>query len=147
MDSVPRYEFHLIFDRVSMNIDLKGCTSALAIERALKEVRDRSKAKFKIVRDRARRVKYGRRAEWLDTLIENDFAGKAIFEAHRNPHGIIAMTLTYGRQEAQQRILAQRRAQLRARITYGTAPRVPAVPTTRRVPKKWWQRRIPTHRR
>lgn len=147
MDSISRPEFAGIFHRVSLDIDLKYCTSALAIEQALIEARSRCKAKSKISRTAAGRARYGRRAEWLDTLIESDFAGRAIFEAHRNPHGIIAMTLIYEREEAQQRILAQRRAQLRARITYGAAPRVPAVPKTRKAPKKPWFRRISTHRR
>lgn len=147
MDSISRYEYHEIFDRVSLDIDLKYCTNALAIEQALIEVRSRCKAKSKISRTKTGRARYGRRAEWLDTLIETDFAGRAIFEAHRKPHGIIATTLKYGRQEAQRRIMAQRTAQLRARMTYGTAPRVPTVPTPRRVPRKPWYRRIHTHRK
>lgn len=100
MDSISRYEYHEIFDRVSLDIDLKYCTNALAIEQALIEVRSRCKAKSKISRTKTGRARYGRRAEWLDTLIETDFAGRAIFEAHRKPHGIIATTLKYGRQEA-----------------------------------------------
>lgn len=147
MDSISRPEFHEIFDRVSMTVDLKGCLSALEMERKLDEARDLCKAKTKIVKRRARKAKYGRRAEWLDTLIESDFAGRAVFEACRDPHGFLALTLKYGRSDARQRILAQRRAQLRARITYGTAPRVPAVPTTGKAPKKPWFRRIHTHRK
>ena len=54
------------------------------------------------------------RAEQIDKLIEHDFAGRAIFEANRAPKGIIANTLRYGRKEAQKRIIAQKRAQVRA---------------------------------
>jgi hypothetical protein len=147
MDSVTRYEFHKIFDRVSENIDLKGRTSALAIELKLKDVRDRSKAKFKIYKASAKRVEAGRRAEWLDTLIEHDFAGRTIFEAIRNPRGMIALTLKHGRQEARQRILAQRRAELRARGFYAVVPRVARLPKIQEVPRRPEFRRIPTHRR
>lgn len=147
MDSVTRYEFHKIFDRVSAHINLKNCTSALAIELKLTDVRDRSKAKFKICKARAKRVEAGRRAEWLDTLIEHDFAGRTIFEASRNPRGIIALTLIHGRQEARQRILAQRRAELRARGSYGIIPRVARLPDVQEVPRRPEFRRIPTHRR
>ena len=139
MDSVQRYEFHEIFDRFSRNVDLEGCMSALAIEQKMIEVRDRSKAKSKASATRTGRAKFGGRAEWLDTLIEHDFAGRAIFEAARNPRGIIAMTLKYGRQEAQRRILAQRKAALRSRGAFIVVPsRVSRIPE---------YRRIPTHRR
>lgn len=150
MDSVPRYEFHAIFDRVSSNIDLEGCTSALAIELALKEVRDQSKAKAKINRTAARRMEFGKRAEWLDTLLEHDFAGRAIFEARRNPQGSIALTLIYGRQQARQRIEAQKKAALRSRLTYRHFPQVPIpkkIPELRRKPtfrrRKWLRRETP----
>ena len=139
MDSVSRPEFHEIFERVSANIDLKQCTNALAIEQKLKEVRDRSKVKFKTSKTRTRRIKLGRRTEWLDTLIEADFAGRVIFEASRNPRGKIALTLIYGRQEAQRRILAQRKAALRSRGAFIIVPR-----RVSRIPE---YRRIPTHRR
>jgi len=139
MDSISRPEFHEIFERVSANIDLKQCTNALAIEQKLKEVRDRSKVKFKTSKTRTRRVEVGRRTEWLDTLMEHDFASRAIFEASRNPRGIIAMTLKYGRPEAQRRILAQRRAALRSRGAFIIVPR-----RVSRIPE---YRRIPTHRR
>jgi hypothetical protein len=131
MESIPRYEFHKIFDRVSQNIDLQHCTSALAIELALREARDKSKVLSKRNRVKASRVEFGRQAEWLDTLIEHDFAGRAIFEATRNPRGSIALTLMYGRQEAR-RIQAQRRAQLRSRLAHPSAPRIPKRPEFRR---------------
>ena len=139
MDSISRPEFAAIFDRISRNIDLKGCTSPLAIELELTEVRDRCKAKSKASTTKTERRKFGSRAEWLDTLIENDFAARAVFEALRNPHGIIAMTLIYGRQEARRRILAQKKAALRSRGAFVTVPR-----RISRIPE---YRRIPTHRR
>lgn len=142
MDNVSRYEFHAIFDRVSATIDLKGCTTALAIELALREVRDKSKAKLKIHRAKVMGAEFGRKAEWLDTLIEKDFAGRTIFEARRNPQGPIAVTLIYGRKEARQRTEAQRRAALRAILALRAVPRIPRV--AKRIPEL---RRVPTHRR
>jgi hypothetical protein len=53
-------------------------------------------------------------AEQIDKLLEHDFAGRAIFEARTAPMGIISMTLLYGKNEAEKRILAQRRAAVRA---------------------------------
>lgn len=145
MDSVPRYEFHTIFDRVSATIDLKGCTTALAIELALREVRDKSKAKLKFHRGKVMGSEFGRKVEWLDTLIEKDFAGRTIFEARRNPQGPIALTLFYGRQRALQRIEAQRRTALRYIIALGAGPRVPRVPVVpKRIPEL---RRKPTYRK
>jgi hypothetical protein len=85
------------------------------------------------------RIELGQRTEWLDTLIEHDFAGRTIFEASRNPRGIIALTLIYGRQEAERRILAQRKAALRSRGAFVIVPR-----RISRIPE---YRRIPTHRR
>jgi hypothetical protein len=146
VDSISRPEFHAIFDRVSKNIDLKLCTTAQAIEEELKDARDRSKVKYKTARasdyarTREKAVVFGRRAEWLDTLIEHDFSGRAIFEAHREPKGIVALTLIHGRQMARQRILAQKRAALR----WVLSQRAPGVP---RFPRRPEFRRIPTYRR
>jgi len=139
MDSIQRYEFHKIFDRVTETVDLADCHGALAIENKLKDVRDKSRIKSKLSKTRAGRIKYGGQAEWLDTLIERDFAGRAVLEANINPHGFIALTLRYGKKIARERILAQKRAELRARGAYATVPR-----RVSRVPE---YRRIPTYRR
>lgn len=145
MDSIQRYEFHAIFDRVTRTIDLQYCTSALAIEQKLIEARNKSRAKSKIYRTKA--SAFGRKAEWLDRLIEHDFAGRAIFEAHRNPHGFIAMTLIYGRQGAMLRIEAQRKTAIRSRLAYGAIPRVAETLRVPGAPRRPEFSRIPTHRR
>jgi len=140
MDSVSRPEFHRIFDRVSMDIDLQGATNAVSIENRLKVARHMSKTRAKAAKVTLGRQFYGFKAEELDKLIEHDFAGRAIFEAHREPKGIIALTLIHGRQMAQQRILAQKRAALR----WVLAQRGLGVPG---IPRRLEFRRIPTHRR
>jgi len=146
MDSISRPEFGYIFDRVSKNIDLKLCLTAQVIEEELKDARDRSRVKYKTARasdyarTREKAAEFGREAEWLDTLIEHDFAGRAVFEAHREPKGIIALTLIHGRQMARQRILAQKRAALRWVLSQ-------RGPGALRFPRRPEFRRIPTHRR
>ena len=140
MDSVTRQEFHKIFDRVSMDVDLQGATNAVFIENRLKIVRHMSKTKAKDAKLALGRQFYGFKTEELDKLIEHDFAGRAIFEAHIDPHGIINLTLIHGRQMAQQRIMAQKRAALRLAL----AQRFPDVS---RIPERPEFRRIPTRRR
>ena len=145
MDSVSRPEFHKIFDRISTDVDLKGATTAIAIENCMKlavfmkkkeaesirligdlkrtlrrELGQKAsefdkqiwRLKSGINRAIARQTRY--RAEQIDKLIEHDFAGRAIFEGNIAPKGIIANTLRYGRKEALRRILAQKRAAVRA---------------------------------
>lgn len=115
MDSISRPEFHAIFDRVSIDVDLKDATNALAIENRLKVVRHQSKTRAKAAKVELGRKFYGFKAEEFDKLIEHNFAGRTISEAARDRKGIIALTLFYGREEAKQRILAQKRAAIRAR--------------------------------
>jgi hypothetical protein len=115
LDSISRPEYTGIFCRFSMDVDLKGATNAMAIENRLKVARAESKARAKAAKVTLGKQFYGFKAEQFDKLIEHDFAGRAIFEAMRDRKGIIALTLIYGRQEAKQRILAQKRAAIRAR--------------------------------
>ena len=63
MDSMKRREFYEIFDRVSRNVDVTGCTNALEIELALEEARDESKVRSKIAQRKARRAWLGRRSQ------------------------------------------------------------------------------------
>jgi len=140
MDSISRPEFAGIFDRVTMDVDLKGCTSAIQIGNYLKIARHYAKTKSKESKWEFNRRAYGFKAEEFDKLLEYDFAGRVISEAQREPKGIVALTLIHGRQMAQQRILAQKRAALR----WVLAQRGPGVPG---IPRRPEFRRIPTHRR
>ena len=123
MDSVSRPEFHGIFDRVSMDVELKGAASAIAIENRLKIVRHQSKKRVKAAKRRFARRFYGFKAEEFDKLIEHDFADRAIYEANRDRRGIIAQTLLYGREKARKRVLAQKRAEIRGRLPFIRGPK------------------------
>lgn len=118
MDSLSRPEFHGIFDRVSMDVELEGATTAISIENRLKVERHYAKTRAKTAKRRYARRFYKFKAEELDRLLEHDFAGRAIYTANIDPKGIVAQTLLYGRGEARRRILAQKRAAIRARGWY-----------------------------
>ena len=118
MDSISRPEFHGIFDRVSMGVELAGATTAIRIENRLKIESHRAKSISKDIKDvRLRKLRkfYWFKAEKLDKLKEHDFAGRAIHEANIYPKDIIAQTLLHGREEALKKIKAQKRAAIRAR--------------------------------
>jgi hypothetical protein len=118
LDSVPRSEFAGIFDRVTAVVELAGATNATRIENRMKIEIHRSQSISKDIKDlRLRRLRkhYWWKADQLDKLKEHDFAGRAIFEANRDPNGFIAKTLLYGREEAMRQIKAQKRAEIRAK--------------------------------
>ena len=115
MDSLSRPEFSGIFNRVSMDIELKGATSSVGIENRLKIARHYSKTRAKVAKKAFMRKSYGFKAEELDKLIEHDFAGRAIYEANRDLKGKIAETLMYGREEALKRAKVRAKARIRRR--------------------------------
>ena len=123
MDSVSRFEFGKIFDRVSHEVELESATTALAINNRMKVEIHRDKNKAKQAKVRIVREYNAYSAEQLDKLQAHDFAGRAIWEANKEPKGIIAQTLLYGRTEARKRVLSQKRAQVRSksgfRVTRG----------------------------
>lgn len=151
METVLSREFGELFDRLSGQIDLQGCTTAALLEAKLIEVRDMHKTQYNIAKEsvharvRAKAAVYARKAEQLDTLIENNFAGRTIYEAGKNPRGMIAMTLKYGKQEARRRILARQRAELRYTLAQRGIGR--GLGVQRRIQKIPEYRRIPTYRR
>lgn len=135
MDSIPSYEFHKIFDCVSLELDLTGCTIGTAIDNKLKIARHQAKTKAKTAKTESAKRYWWFKAEELDKLLAHDFSGRAIFEANRNPRGIIALTLIYGRKTAREKIRAQKRAAVRPRFDFKRVPRIPEL------------RRRPTYRR
>ena len=117
MDSLSSYEFHKIFKRVDVVVELAGATTGTRIENRLNIEIHRSKSIAKDIKEpRLMNLRkfYRSKADKLDKLKEHDFAGRAIHEANVRPKGIIAQTLLYGREEAMKRIKAQKRAALRA---------------------------------
>jgi hypothetical protein len=116
LDSVSPHEFHKIFDRTSMDVDLRGATSAVRIDNYLKIARQQSKDRAKQAKQVIGREWYGIKTHKIDNLLEHGFADRAIYEALRDRKGMINLTLNYGRREALERIRAQKRAQIRARL-------------------------------
>ena len=129
MDSVPSFIFHQIFDRASHDVDLQGCRTAIQIENRLKIARHHAKKLAKTARNAHSRKRWWYQAEQFDKLIEHNFAGRAIHETHRNPRGLVALTLLFGRKTAKERIEAQKRARGRPRFDFR---RVKAIPELRR---------------
>lgn len=121
MDSISSPELTRIFDRVSLTIEMKGAYNAAAIENRLKIARHMCKTRTKIAETVEERKRFGFQAQEYDKLIEHNFAERVIFEAIMRPKGIVSQTLLYGREEAQRRMRAQRRAAERFKRAY---PRV-----------------------
>jgi hypothetical protein len=116
MDSIPNYEFYNIFDRVSDKVNLKGKFSVEEIEEALARSREHCRKKYEGAETQKERAMFKNASTRYSRLMEYGFAQRVIQEAVKNPRGIIAMTLKYGKTEAGQRILAQKRTQMRMRF-------------------------------
>jgi hypothetical protein len=114
MDSLSAYEFHCIFNRTSDVVDLKGKLSVQAIDDALVRARESCKKNYNKADSSRQRRRLKTSAIKLGDLIEHGFANRAVHEAIYNPSGLVALTLKYGKIEAKRRILAQKRAQIRA---------------------------------
>ncbi|MCW4004578.1 MAG: hypothetical protein NWE95_11775 [Candidatus Bathyarchaeota archaeon] len=138
MDSVESYVFHQIFERVSLEVDLTGCTTANAINNRLKIARHQAKTMAKTAKTPFARKRWWFKAEELDKLLEHDFAGRAIFEARRNSRGIIALTLIYGRKTAREKIQAQKKAALRYRFDFTQVKRTPEL-RRGQVYRRWYK--------
>jgi hypothetical protein len=113
MDSISSYEFHKTFDRVSSRINLQGKTSANAIDRSLVNARENAKYYYRKTTNPRLRAHYKNAIIGYGSLLHYRFSDRTIKEAIKNPNGIVAMTLKYGKIEAKRRILAQKRAQSR----------------------------------
>lgn len=112
-DSIPTFEFHRIFDRTAQTVNLKGKFTAEQIEEELIRVRDICKRRSEKAEKRKIQTKYRFKAVQLERLVEYEFPQKVIAEARANPRGKVALTLTYGYEEAKRRLLAQARTKTR----------------------------------
>jgi ATPase subunit of ABC transporter with duplicated ATPase domains len=116
-----------IFGRLSIEVNLTGCTTVAAIENALRIARHEAKVKAKTAKSWQARRRWWFKADEIDKLIEHGFAERVIAEARRRPRGFIALTLRFGRKTAMQKILAQQRAGARPRINYSQLKRIPEL--------------------
>jgi hypothetical protein len=116
MDSVTRKEFHKIFRRVAGYLNLKGKYTVEAIEEELIKAREKCLKLRRKAETQQDRAKFKRAAMGYDRLLEHGFAARAVYEARRHPRALVGMTLKYGYREAVDRILAQKRAEIRSKL-------------------------------
>lgn len=98
-DFMPDAEFHPIFDRISKKINLQGCATS-------EEINSRLKHKIYEIKQTCETGLFGpflvlRRRAGLRTLIATGFAERCIDEATAQPKGVVALTLKYGRKNAE----------------------------------------------
>jgi hypothetical protein len=112
------------FDRVSKIIDFKGCGTADEIHECIRQKQRANdfRATLKQLRPRFSKKSAQYENEQLQKLIDNDFGVYTIAYANRHPDGIVNLTLRYGREKAEQLLLARainRRGTLRPRRLNG----------------------------
>jgi len=94
---MPDKEFHLLFDRVSRTVDLRGCRTPADVNRRLKQ---KIKQQIYAADNPLEKIRANNKAKFLKKLIPS-FGKRVIDEAHSKPEGKIALTLKYGRKKAE----------------------------------------------
>jgi hypothetical protein len=99
MDFMPDVEFHPIFNRISKLVNLQGCGTP-------EEINARLNRKINEYKETYDTGPFGpfivqRRTAPLRTLILRGFGRHCIDEAIAHPHGKVALTLKYGRKNAE----------------------------------------------
>jgi hypothetical protein len=113
IDSISSYEFSKIFDRTTDYVDLEGKGTVSEIEKTLWRVREYCRQRYQKAETAAERARFKAAKMAYDNLLQHGFARRAIREALLEPEGFVALTLRFGKVEAKQRSLAQRRTQAR----------------------------------
>jgi hypothetical protein len=113
MDFISSKEFHKIFRRFRRHINLKRKFTEAQIEAAIcRAIRECKKEAIQ-AETAGQRIRLKKAIIAYRNLLEYNFARRTIREANADPDGIVGMTLKYGAEEAERRILAQRRAHIR----------------------------------
>lgn len=115
MDSVPSYEFHKIFRRVSYDVNLKGAFTPEEIDERLERAQKEFQVKAKRAATEAKKKRLYKKGKAIEILQDKNFPEKTIAEAIRNRYGIVNLTLHYGRKKAEEMKLALERARIRRR--------------------------------
>jgi hypothetical protein len=116
MDSIPHFEFHRIFRRVSYDVNLRGAFTPEDIDDRLEEAISKYReAARDTMRDFERKRLY-KKAKALEILKDKGFAEATIREAVNNPYGFVSLTLHYDRRKAEEMRLAFERARRRRAI-------------------------------
>ena len=111
MDFMPDKEFHKLFDRVTKFVDLQGAGTPRKIHERLRQKINEyrylpRKSQLAVFFERSRMPN-------LKKLIFAGFGRRAIDQAVAKPHGKVALTLKYGREEARRILLERERKRLR----------------------------------
>ena len=113
MDSIPRYEFHKIFQRVSYDVNLKDASTPEDIDDRLNDAiwnfREAARAAWK----ESEKKRLYKKARDIKILKENGFAKATIREVINNPYGFVSLTLRFDRDKAEEMRRAFERARRR----------------------------------
>ena len=109
MDFMPDKEFHVIFNRVSRTIDLKGAGTPSEIHERLK---NRIKIYQRQEKELEKPIQAKKRISNLKKLIFSGFGRRTIDEAVAKPHGKVALTLRHGREKARDILLVRSRKRI-----------------------------------
>jgi hypothetical protein len=99
MDFLPDIEFHPVFNRISKLVNLEGCGTP-------EEINSRLNRKINEYKQIYGAGPFGpfqvqSRISGLRNLVAAGFGRRCIDEAIAYPHGIVALTLKYGRKRAE----------------------------------------------
>lgn len=115
MDSIPRYEFHKIFRRLSYDVNLKGAFTPEDIDDRLEEAISKFREAARDTMRESERKRLFKKARAIEILKVKGFAERTIREAINNPYGFVSLTLHYDIKKAEEMRLAFERARRRRR--------------------------------
>lgn len=113
MDSIPRYEFHKIFQRVSCDVNLKGASTPEEIDRRLEKAARNFREMARETTYEIERMRLLKKAKSIEILKEKGFANATIREAVDNIYGLVGLTLRFDRRKADEMRQAFERARKR----------------------------------
>jgi hypothetical protein len=116
MDSIPRYEFHKIFRRLSYDVNLKGACTPEEIDRRLATAISNFRQAARAAWAESASKRLYKKAKAIQNLKNNGFAEATIKEAINNVYGPVSLTLHFDREKAEEMRKAFERARRRRAI-------------------------------
>jgi hypothetical protein len=107
MDDTEIFVFYMTFDGVSDVIDFRGKNTAEKIEAEFCKAKRKYEGYSKIAEKTQEKEQLKQVAANYDGLLKNDFASKMMVQAKEKPDGLIALTIRFGKKQAQKRIFSQ----------------------------------------
>lgn len=115
MDSIPSYEFHKIFQRVSYDVNLKGVFTPQDIDDRLEKAAIKFREAARYTLEESERKRLFKKSRSIELLIARGFAEATIREAINNRYGFVSLTLHYNIEKAEEMRQAFERARRRRR--------------------------------